>query len=135
MKPILLQLCNVINVRRILLWLVLGAYAIAMVPEDSLHQLFHSEEFAALHSVKNESDPCHLRLYHQVPESACNHDSHVVKDDNCNCHHFFTSKQHTATTVYIFSSSPIYKTFISTLKLQYPEASLAYCSSRAPPSA
>ncbi len=48
---------------------------------ESLHKLFHKEEVA--HSSLDESDPCHITLYHQQRDGGCDHTSHFVKEDKC----------------------------------------------------
>lgn len=51
-----------------------------------LHQLFHPDEVAEIHTPKQESDPCHRSLFHGVAD-ACDHEFHVVKVSSCGLVH------------------------------------------------
>ncbi len=72
------QLAQVWGVLSILFLNILGSYHI-----ESFHSLFLEHEVTELHKLKNESDPCHITLYHQLDNGGCNHDSHFVKENKC----------------------------------------------------
>jgi len=48
---------------------------------ESLHKFFHED--VVLHTAQDESDPCHLRLYHQQIDGGCDHTSHFVAEEKC----------------------------------------------------
>lgn len=56
-------------------------YVAGTVEVDSIHSLIHSEGIAGLHSAKNEADPCHQTIYHNL--KGCHHKSHVIQADKC----------------------------------------------------
>jgi hypothetical protein len=48
---------------------------------ESLHKFFHED--VVLHTAQDESDPCHLTLYHPQRDQGCDHTSHFVQDEKC----------------------------------------------------
>jgi hypothetical protein len=61
-------------------------YAIGSTQTGFLHQLFHPDEVAAIHSPKQEENPCHRALYHGM-DTGCRHEFHLVKVHSCGlCH-------------------------------------------------
>lgn len=44
------------------------------------HKFFHED---VLHTAQDESDPCHLTLYHQQRDGGCEHTSHFVEEGTC----------------------------------------------------
>lgn len=48
---------------------------------ESIHKFFHEE--VVLHTAEDESDPCHLTLYHQQRDGSCDHTSHFVEKEKC----------------------------------------------------
>jgi len=63
--------------------LLLFLYVVASSNVESLHSLFHEDEATVLHTTQTESDPCHVRLYHQDRSGGCGHDSHLVNEVKC----------------------------------------------------
>jgi len=57
---------------------IIGSYNI-----EYFHKLFFEHEVTELHEVNNESDPCHITLYHPIDNGGCNHESHFVIEDKC----------------------------------------------------
>ena len=51
-----------------------------------LHQLFHPDEIATVHSAKEELDPCHQSIYHGSVKG-CRHDFHMTKVPSCGLVH------------------------------------------------
>ena len=68
------------SVATLVLLLVYGASSLRL---DSIHQIFHAENIAELHSAKKESDPCHKNVYHQQKKSGCEHKSHITENTKC----------------------------------------------------
>lgn len=62
----------------LLLFLALGASEIS-----SVHNLIHKKETAELHTALNETDPCHISVYHYQRNTGCDHDAHLIKEDTC----------------------------------------------------
>ena len=61
-------------------------YVMGSTQTGYLHQLFHPEEVASTHSLKQEEDPCHRALYHGM-DTGCRHEVHLVKVHSCGmCH-------------------------------------------------
>jgi hypothetical protein len=58
-------------------------YAAASLRIDSIHQIFHADEIANLHSPEQEVNPCHKSIYHQQRENGCEHRSHVSAITKC----------------------------------------------------
>jgi hypothetical protein len=58
-------------------------YAAASLRIDSLHQYFHGDEIANLHSPEQEINPCHKSIYHQQRDNGCDHRSHVSTSSKC----------------------------------------------------
>lgn len=48
---------------------------------ESFHKFFHED--VVLHTAQDESDPCHLTLYHQQRDGGCDHTSHFVEEEKC----------------------------------------------------
>jgi len=48
---------------------------------ESIHKIFHKD--VVLHTATDESDPCHLTLYHQQRDGGCEHTSHFVEKERC----------------------------------------------------
>ena len=61
-------------------------YVMGSTQTGYLHQLFHPEEVAAPHSLKQEEDPCHRTLYHGM-DTGCRHEVHLVKVHSCGLSH------------------------------------------------
>ncbi len=72
-KP--LKACSVI--------LLLFLYLLGSASIESLHNFLHEQQQSALHTPENESDPCHVNIYHDEGKPGCNHASHIVKEDTC----------------------------------------------------
>jgi hypothetical protein len=118
---------------RLFLILILGAYALATLPKDSFHQLIHAEEFVTLHSQQNESDPCHIRLYHENTAEGCHHDSHVSEKDTCSLGHIIPGEKHIVGLVWQNSEVVELSYIEGVVPLVYNQQDQAYWSSRAPP--
>jgi hypothetical protein len=63
--------------------LLLALYAAAALKVDSIHELLHAREFAELHSIEQENNPCHKSIYHQEAERGCEHQSHITENTKC----------------------------------------------------
>jgi hypothetical protein len=61
-------------------------YVMGSTQTGYLHQLFHPEEVAATHSLKQEEDPCHRALYHGR-DTGCRHEVHLIKVHSCGLSH------------------------------------------------
>jgi hypothetical protein len=57
-------------------------YAAASLRINSIHEFFHSENLVELHSAEQESNPCHISIYHQR-EAGCEHKSHITESTKC----------------------------------------------------
>ena len=60
--------------------LLLGVFLLANVPSITFHALIHQHHEAeniAFHSVENENDACHRRVYHHDIAKGCEHKSHI----------------------------------------------------------
>jgi hypothetical protein len=80
----MIRITNIIKALRQACWvLLLALYAAAALKVDSIHELIHSTEFAELHSVEQESNPCHKSVYHQEAENGCEHKSHITENTKC----------------------------------------------------
>lgn len=62
--------------------LLILLYFLGSIQIESLHSFSHQQEYAEVHSVENEADPCHIRVYHNAGEG-CDHPSHVTGDSRC----------------------------------------------------
>ena len=79
--------------RGFVLFLLL-VYTVSSLKLNSVHQLFHEEEIAELHSIEKENDPCHKNIYHQQKQSGCEHKSHITGSTKCPlCEHHSNSKE------------------------------------------
>jgi hypothetical protein len=59
-------------------------YLAGTVQVASLHGLIHGDhDAAAVHSMQNEADPCHISLFHDKAEQSCDHDSHLTRPSDC----------------------------------------------------
>lgn len=76
--------------KRLLRWfaalLLMLLYAGGSTQTGYLHQLFHPDEVAEIHTPKQEGDPCHRSLFHGVT-NGCDHEFHVVKISSCGLVH------------------------------------------------
>jgi hypothetical protein len=117
----------------IFLSFILGIYLIGTLPKDFLHQLIHFKEFAQLHNYHNESDPCHIHIYHQNFVEGCHHDSHITEKESCGFEHVWAVEQHTLNLSWILSDSNHEKIFFNVLNSNFEEIKFPHCSSRAPP--
>lgn len=68
--------------RSALLVLVL-LYSAGTLKLEWLHRLIHEHEPAGLHSVEQESNPCHQAIYHAAAKQACEHPTHLTADWKC----------------------------------------------------
>jgi hypothetical protein len=62
---------------------LLMLYSAASLRIDSLHQFFHADDVAELHSAEHENNPCHKNIYHQQREAGCDHQSHLTENTKC----------------------------------------------------
>jgi hypothetical protein len=74
--------------------LLLALYAAAALKVDSFHELLHAREIAELHSVEQENNPCHKRVYHQTAENGCEHKSHITENTKCPLCEFNVTPDH-----------------------------------------
>jgi hypothetical protein len=80
----MIRLTNIVKALRQTCWvLLLALYAAAALKVDSIHELVHANEFAELHSVEQENNPCHKSIYHQEAEKGCEHKSHITENTKC----------------------------------------------------
>lgn len=80
----MIRIANIIKTLRQACWiLLLALYAATALKADSIHELLHAREFAELHSVEQESNPCHKSVYHQEAEKGCEHKSHITENTKC----------------------------------------------------
>jgi hypothetical protein len=80
----MIRVANIVKVLRQTCWvLLLALYAAAALKVDSIHELVHAREFAELHSVEQENNPCHKSVYHQEAEKGCEHKSHITENTKC----------------------------------------------------
>jgi hypothetical protein len=80
----MIRLTNIVKALRQTCWvLLLALYAAAALKVDSIHELVHANEFADLHSVEQENNPCHKSIYHQEAEKGCEHKSHITENTKC----------------------------------------------------
>jgi hypothetical protein len=80
----MLRIANIIKTIRQVCWiLLLALYAGAALKVDSIHEFLHAREFAELHSVEQESNPCHKSIYHQESKKGCEHKSHITENTKC----------------------------------------------------
>ena len=80
----MIRTANILKTLRQACWvLLLALYAAAALKVDSIHELLHAREFAELHSVEQESNPCHKSVYHQEAEKGCEHKSHITENTKC----------------------------------------------------
>jgi hypothetical protein len=80
----MIRIANIIKALRQACWvLLLALYAAAALKVDSIHELLHAREFAELHSVAQENNPCHKSIYHQEAEKGCEHKSHITENTKC----------------------------------------------------
>ena len=78
------RIANITHALRQTCWvLLLALYAAAALKVDSIHELMHAREFAELHSVAQENNPCHKSIYHQEAEKGCEHKSHITENTKC----------------------------------------------------
>ena len=75
---------------RVARWLaavtLLLLYGVGSTQTGYLHQLFHPDELAAIHSRVQEQDPCHRALFHGIGVG-CRHEFHLVKVSSCGLFH------------------------------------------------
>jgi hypothetical protein len=80
----MIRVANIVKALRQTCWvLLLALYAAAALKVDSIHELVHAREFAELHSVEQENNPCHKSVYHQEAEKGCEHKSHITENTKC----------------------------------------------------
>ena len=76
--------------------LLLGFFLLVNIPFQSFHSLLHEHhesENTAFHSVENEKDACHRRIFHHDSRNGCEHKSHIVKGEKtCEWCKFFPIK-------------------------------------------
>lgn len=66
---------------------LLFLYLLGSANVESCHSFFHRHEASVIHTEQNETDPCHITLYHQERDGGCHHDSHFVNEEKCSlCH-------------------------------------------------
>lgn len=122
------------TVRPVIGSLVLGIYMVASLPENSIHDLVHTDELIELHSLKNEANPCHQRLYHANSISACDHDSHISEFHGCPLSHIIPVESHLSSfSLEIFNGSPALHV-LSIAEVIDHKQPLDKPASRAPPS-
>lgn len=63
--------------------LLLFVYLLGSNHIESFHSLFHEHHYSQFHADKNESDPCHISLFHQVQSGGCDHSAHFTEEDKC----------------------------------------------------
>lgn len=73
-----LTLVKASGVVLLLFFYVLGSGLI-----ESFHSQFHEHQYAQFHTDKNESDPCHISLFHHVQSGGCDHSVHFTEEDKC----------------------------------------------------
>ena len=61
---------------------VLLFYTLGSINVQALHGFSHHER-ETLHNAQNESDPCHIRIYHEASAEACDHPTHFSEDTKC----------------------------------------------------
>lgn len=67
-------------------WAVVSLLFLHIIGSSNIeyfHKLLFEHKVTALHKVNNESDPCHITLYHPIDNGGCNHESHFVIEDKC----------------------------------------------------
>ena len=57
-------------------------YLAGNVETGNFHRLLHQHQ-ADLHSVENENDPCHRKIYHQEVVQDCGHSTHFSEYNKC----------------------------------------------------
>jgi len=62
--------------------LLLVVYSATAVRLDLLHRYLHQENLNELHSAKQESNPCHKKIFHHSAEG-CDHQSHFTENTKC----------------------------------------------------
>lgn len=71
------------NIRAFVAILLLSAYAIGFIQVQLLHEAFHADKYALIHSAAHEKDPCHRTIYHDEKESSCEHKLHITNVEKC----------------------------------------------------
>jgi hypothetical protein len=80
----MIRIANIVKALQQVCWvLLLALYAAAALKVDSIHELVHAREFAELHSIEQENNPCHKSIYHQEAEKGCEHKSHITENSKC----------------------------------------------------
>lgn len=113
--------------------LLLFPYLLASSNINSFHDLVHTHPTSELHATVDESDPCHISVYHQGRWGGCDHDTHLINEDKCSlCDSELTS------THVLFGFTVIINSFSalnneSDINPLSFKGFYSYSSSRAPP--
>jgi hypothetical protein len=88
------------QIRRPLFLFLSILYLAGVVQVESLHGLLHDDHnAAAVHSLQNEADPCHLRLFHEKAGRLCDHETHLTRPSDCPLCQYCSPLPHLAPTL------------------------------------
>jgi len=62
---------------------LLFLYSLGSLDPEFFHHLVHRHEAVEFHTPQQESDPCHVALYHPERGTDCGHEAHFAKEDKC----------------------------------------------------
>lgn len=108
-------------------------YLIGSVPVESFHSLLHRSENHELHQGQQESDPCHLRVFHAISSEGCDHKVHLTKESKCPVSMVQLLSSHLVGEESVFLSTHSPSTFFTSIGSGLAGLPLSNIQGRAPP--
>jgi hypothetical protein len=111
---------------------ILLFYTVGSINVETLHGFSHHER-ETLHSAESESNPCHIRIYHEASAKACDHPTHFSEDTKCSLCDSQIHNSHLVYEVAIVLESCSNFTFLAVAETGASSGVVSRALGRAPP--
>jgi hypothetical protein len=112
---------------------LVALYLLGSANVESFHSLFHADDAAEIHNSESETDPCHIRIYHEGAAAACDHEAHVIEDSKCSLSTVHLLSSHLIIDVTVFSTQAALSISLVSVDSGSPFQPVSDSHGRAPP--
>lgn len=108
-------------------------YIVGSVNVELIHKLKHAHHQNVSHTIKDESDACHVSIYHQGKQGGCEHKQHLVKNTKCSLCDSQLHKPHLLSNLRIVVEHVSFSCNLSLTTSNTVNGFFCYTQDRAPP--